>query len=152
MGAGVVPHRASHPGSGDRRLSKRLKSEPPGADEEEGCGGPGVVCRGQEAEDQAQPDPEEGDAPVDEPQNQIVVMSDGETTTGRPDVQAAQAAAEAGVPVNTIAFGTQGATIDIPGNGPVDVSVNEQALEAIAETTLRNIRDVELGGTSPNAV
>jgi Ca-activated chloride channel family protein len=82
-----------------------------------------------------EPDPEEGDAPVDEPQNQIVVMSDGETTTGRPDVQAAQAAAEAGVPVNTIAFGTQGATIDIPGNGPVDVSVNEQALEAIADST-----------------
>jgi len=69
------------------------------------------------------------------PPSQLVVMSDGETTAGRPDVEAAQAAFDAGIPVSTIAFGTQGATIDIPGEGPVDVSVNEQALEAIADST-----------------
>jgi Ca-activated chloride channel family protein len=85
--------------------------------------------------EQDQPDADESDAPADEPQNQIVVMSDGETTTGRPDVAAAQAAADAEIPVSTIAFGTQGATIDLPGQGQVDVSVNEQALEAIATST-----------------
>jgi Ca-activated chloride channel homolog len=82
-----------------------------------------------------EPDPQDSDAPVEDPQNQIVVMSDGETTTGRPDVEAAQAAAEAEVPVSTIAFGTQGATIQLPGQGEVDVSVNEQALQAIADAT-----------------
>ena len=76
---------------------------------------------------------DEGDE--EEPPSQIVVMSDGETTTGRPDVQAAQAAFEAGIPVSTIAFGTEGATIQLPGEEEVDVSVNEQSLEAIAEAT-----------------
>ena len=75
------------------------------------------------------------DAGGELPPSQLVVMSDGETTSGRPDVEAAQAAFDAGIPVSTIAFGTQGATIDIPGEGPVDVSVNEQALEAIADST-----------------
>ena len=88
-----------------------------------------------EIAEQGQPDPAP-DATADEaPPSQIVVMSDGETTTGRPDVEATQAAFDAGVPVSTIAFGTQGATIDIAGQGPVDVSVNEEALQAIADST-----------------
>ena len=87
--------------------------------------------------EQEQPEPEDtdGDGEVEAPDSQIVVMSDGETTTGRPDVQAAQAASDAGIPVSTIAFGTEGGTIEIPGEGEVDVSVNEQALQAIADNT-----------------
>jgi Ca-activated chloride channel family protein len=74
---------------------------------------------------------EEGDPPPAE----IVVMSDGETTVGRPDAEAAQAASEAGIPVNTIAFGTEDAVIELPGTGPTDVGVNEDSLRAIADAT-----------------
>jgi Ca-activated chloride channel family protein len=72
---------------------------------------------------------------LDAPEHQIIVMSDGETTVGRPDADAAAAAEEAGIPVNTIAFGTPDGTIEIPGEGEVDVGVNEDSLRAIAEAT-----------------
>lgn len=70
-----------------------------------------------------------------EPPSQIVVMSDGETTVGRPDAEASAAANEAGVPVSTIAFGTEDAVIELPGTGPTDVGVNEDSLRTIAEDT-----------------
>jgi Ca-activated chloride channel homolog len=76
--------------------------------------------------------PADGEVPSD----QIVLMSDGETTVGRPNVDGAQAAFEAGVPVNTIAFGTDSGVIEIPEEpAPVPVPVNEQALEAVATAT-----------------
>lgn len=66
----------------------------------------------------------------------IVVMSDGETTVGRPDVEATDAANEAGVPVSTIAFGTPDGTITVEGEpGPIPVQVDEVSLEAIADAT-----------------
>jgi Ca-activated chloride channel family protein len=87
----------------------------------------------------AQSDEPSGEAGDDgeeaEPPSQIVVMSDGETTVGRPDAEASAAANEAGVPVSTIAFGTPDAVIDIPGAGPTDVGVNEDSLREIADDT-----------------
>lgn len=66
----------------------------------------------------------------------IVLMSDGSTTVGRPDAQAAAAAKRAGVPVSTIAFGTPYGTIDLEGQeGPISVAVNPEALAAIANAT-----------------
>jgi Ca-activated chloride channel family protein len=66
----------------------------------------------------------------------IVVMSDGSTTAGRPDDEAAEAAVELGVPVSTIGFGTDGGTISIPGEqARIPVPVDRDALEAIADTT-----------------
>lgn len=66
----------------------------------------------------------------------VVLMSDGETTVGRPDAQAAAQAKKDGVPVSTIAFGTPHGTIEIEGEAtPVSVEVDTAALEAIAHAT-----------------
>jgi Ca-activated chloride channel family protein len=49
----------------------------------------------------------------------IVLMSDGETTMGRPDAQAAADAQRRGIKVNTIAFGTdQGRSPSTPCRSP----------------------------------
>ena len=77
------------------------------------------------------PPAEDGSAPP----ARIVVLSDGETTTGRPDAAAAEAAAEAGVPVDTIAFGTPDGTIEDVSGAVLDVAVSPGPLRDIAETT-----------------
>jgi Ca-activated chloride channel family protein len=66
----------------------------------------------------------------------VVVMSDGTTTMGVPNETAAQRAVEEGVPVSTIAFGTENGTVTIPGSGElVRVPVDAEALAAIADET-----------------
>lgn len=64
----------------------------------------------------------------------IVVLSDGETTVGRPNADAAAAAASAGVPVSTIGFGTPNGVI-VLGGIIEPVPVNEAELEEIADAT-----------------
>lgn len=74
----------------------------------------------------------EGDAPP----ARIVLMSDGETTVGRPDAAAVDRARLAGITVSTIAFGTDGGVIIIPEDPrPIPVPVNEDALAVIADGT-----------------
>lgn len=76
-------------------------------------------------------DPDETPAPA-----RIVLMSDGETTWGRDDADASQAALDAEVPVSTIAFGTDEGFITIPQEQfPIPVPVNHDALKAIADAT-----------------
>jgi Ca-activated chloride channel family protein len=65
----------------------------------------------------------------------IVVLSDGETTMGRSNDEAANAARSASIPVHTIAFGTDAGTIHDPFNGEIPVPVNEQALAELARQT-----------------
>jgi Ca-activated chloride channel homolog len=66
----------------------------------------------------------------------IVLLSDGATTAGRPNEVAAAAAVEAGVPVTTIAFGTDEGTITLPEDPvPIPVPVDREALEAVADET-----------------
>jgi Ca-activated chloride channel family protein len=79
----------------------------------------------------AAPSPDEEPVPA-----RIVLMSDGETTSGRPDAQAAADAKKADVPISTISFGTPNGTIELPGQeGPVSVAVNPEALAKIANET-----------------
>src|SRR5262249_3496649 len=69
------------------------------------------------------------------PSATIVVLSDGETTVGVPNDTAAQEAAAAGVPVNTIAFGTDNGTVADPSGRLVAVPVNRPALARLAQQT-----------------
>jgi Ca-activated chloride channel family protein len=61
-------------------------------------------------------------------------MSDGETTAGTPNEIAVQAARDAGVPVTTIAFGTDAGTIEYEDE-VLPVPVNRPELAAVAEST-----------------
>ncbi len=64
----------------------------------------------------------------------IVLLSDGVTTVGTPVDQAAQAAVEQGVPVTTIAFGTENGTVSIGGN-LIPVPADSAAMSDLADTT-----------------
>lgn len=64
----------------------------------------------------------------------IVVLSDGDTTVGRPNSSGVTIAREAGLPVNTIAFGTDRGFITYQGQ-IVPVPANRPALRAVAEDT-----------------
>lgn len=65
----------------------------------------------------------------------IVLLSDGDTTMGRSNDEAAAAARNARIPVHTIAFGTDSGTISDPLMGTTAVPVNEAALEQLANQT-----------------
>lgn len=64
----------------------------------------------------------------------IVLLSDGVTTVGRPVEIAAAEAAERGVPVSTIAFGTDHGTVSIQGR-TIPVPADPETMELVAETT-----------------
>ena len=80
---------------------------------------------------QAPADPNDPDST---PPAAIVVLSDGETTFGRPNLEAAGAAVESEVPVSTIAFGTDEGTISYEGT-TARVPVNKEDLADIANAT-----------------
>ncbi len=74
--------------------------------------------------------------PTEESPGTLVVLSDGETTRGRPTADGAQIAADANVPVYTIAFGTEGGTITNPDTGEIDqVPVKLDDLQSAADAT-----------------
>ncbi|MDP9387337.1 MAG: VWA domain-containing protein [Actinomycetota bacterium] len=64
----------------------------------------------------------------------IVLLSDGVTTVGRPVEQAAAAAAERGVPVTTIAFGTDEGVVEVAGR-VFPVPSDPLTMAAVAETS-----------------
>jgi Ca-activated chloride channel family protein len=82
------------------------------------------------------------DGTNDLPPARIVLLSDGQTTVGRPDAEAVTAAQQAEIPVSTIAFGTTRGTIvyddprtEFEENEPIPVPVEEDNLRTIADNT-----------------
>lgn len=94
-----------------------------------------AVFLGIEAIEASGEETSEGSVASDEAVGTIVVLSDGETTMGRSNDEAATAARSAGIPVHTIAFGTDAGTIMDPFEGEVPVPVNEEALAELARQT-----------------
>ena len=74
-------------------------------------------------------DEADGDLPTT-----VVLLSDGATTAGRPVDDAATAAAEAEVPVTTIAFGTEDGRVVVEGQ-IVPVPADTEAMAAVADAT-----------------
>ena len=76
------------------------------------------------------------DADPDQAPGVMVLLTDGETTVGRPTADGTQAATEAGIPVYTIAFGTTGGSITDPATGDVvPVPVRPEELALVADAT-----------------
>lgn len=74
------------------------------------------------------------DSSEDPPPSAIVLLSDGENTSGRDIAQASAVAAEEEVPVSTIAFGSGAAMIEIDGY-QVPADIDKDALHGLAEDT-----------------
>ena len=64
----------------------------------------------------------------------VVLLSDGATTSGEDPSLAAQHAQDAGVPVTTIAYGTDSGTVEVDGE-IVPVPADPAAMKAIADAT-----------------
>ncbi len=96
--------------------------------------GTNLLAQLQQAPDPENPDAETADE--DLAPGALVLLSDGETTFGTSTQDGAQYAAQAGVPVFTIAFGTATGFIENPLNGDVvDVPVKPIPLAETASVT-----------------
>ncbi|MEE2040300.1 VWA domain-containing protein [Nocardiopsis sp. CT-R113] len=82
------------------------------------------------------------DSEDDPPPSAIVLLSDGENTSGRDIVQASSTAAEQEVPVSTIAFGTGAAMIEIDGY-QVPADIDKDALRGLAQETAGHFYEAE---------
>ena len=84
----------------------------------------------------------EAEAEGDDPAATIIVLSDGDTTAGRPNAVGVRAAQDAGIAVSTISFGTAEGLIQFQGQ-IVPVPSNGRALDRIADDTGGRFYDAE---------
>lgn len=85
------------------------------------------------------------EAPIDPPPAAIILLSDGENTSGRPVSTAATQANDASVPVSTIAFGTGASIIEIDGQY-VPANIDKATLERLAQSTNGHFYEAESTG------
>jgi Ca-activated chloride channel family protein len=69
----------------------------------------------------------------DRPPAAIVLLSDGETTTGMDPIPVARQARRLGVPIHTVALGTRAGTIRTPDGTLLPVPPDPETMERIAE-------------------
>ncbi len=69
----------------------------------------------------------------DRPPAAIVLLSDGETTTGRDPLPVARQSGRLGIPIHTVALGTRTATITTPDGTLIPVPPDPEAMRRIAE-------------------
>src|SRR5688500_5472843 len=74
----------------------------------------------------------------------IVLLSDGVTTVGRPVVEVAEIAADRGIPISTIAFGTPDGIVEVQGN-TIAVPSDPDTMAAVAETTSGRFFEADSG-------
>jgi Ca-activated chloride channel homolog len=68
----------------------------------------------------------------DRPPAAILLLSDGETTTGRDPLPVARRAGRLGIPIHTVALGTRTATITTPDGTLIPVPPDPEAMRRIA--------------------
>ena len=74
------------------------------------------------------------DGPAKErPPAAILLLSDGETTTGRDPTDVARKAKRLGIPIHTVALGTTGGTITTPSGITVPVAPDPETMKEIAD-------------------
>jgi Ca-activated chloride channel family protein len=61
------------------------------------------------------------------------MLSDGKATTGRDPLPVARRARRLDVPIHTVALGTRGAIIEVPGGGLLPVPPDPETMRRIAE-------------------
>jgi Ca-activated chloride channel homolog len=69
----------------------------------------------------------------DRPPAAILLLSDGETTTGRDPIPVARQAGRMGIPIHTVALGTRTAAITLPDGTLIPVPPDPEAMRRIAE-------------------